>query len=99
MDIAFQCFQCTAHLGNPKGQCNLGLCYLSGLGCHQDTELGFQWISLAADFGLPIVFLHFIQRKQAAVLVPATVFFYNGKSRLRITRNELETTWVPTLLD
>jgi len=28
---------------------------LHGRGCHQDTELAFQWISLAADSGHPAV--------------------------------------------
>jgi hypothetical protein len=43
-------------MGNPKGQCNLGLYYLNGIGCRQDTELAFRWISQAVDSGHPIVF-------------------------------------------
>ena len=41
-------------MGNPKGQCNLGLCYLKGMGCQQDMGLAFQWISRAMDSGNPI---------------------------------------------
>ena len=33
---------------------NLGLCYLKGMGCNQDTELAFQWISRAIDSENPI---------------------------------------------
>jgi len=38
------------------GQCYLGIFYLEGRGCRQDTGLGFQWISQAADSGHPHVF-------------------------------------------
>jgi len=53
---AFQAFQRAAEMGNPRGQCHLGLLYLEGRGCVQDIELGFQWIMQAADSGVPTVF-------------------------------------------
>ena len=42
-----------SEIAKPKGQCNLGLCYLNGRGCRQDTELAFQWIKAAAEQGHP----------------------------------------------
>ena len=54
-NTAFHCFRHSAEMGNPKAQCNLGLCYLKGQGCGQDTELGFRWISAAVDSGFSIV--------------------------------------------
>ena len=42
---------------NPKGQCQLGLCYLDGRGCRQDIEVAFQWITSAASTGHPAVVL------------------------------------------
>jgi TPR repeat protein len=53
--LAFNLFQRSAAMGNPKGQCNLGYCYLQGTGCGQNHEIAFQWISLAAQSGHPAV--------------------------------------------
>ena len=55
-NTAFQYYRLASELGNPKAMCSLGLHYLRGQGCRQDTELGFSWISAAIDTGFPIVF-------------------------------------------
>ena len=69
-------------MDNPKGQCNLGLCYLRGAGCNQNTELGFQWISLAADSGLPIVFQ---MLQEEGLDVPRLIDGYKKARRLWTT--------------
>jgi hypothetical protein len=48
-------------MGNPKGQCNLGLCFLRGLGCRPDLELAYKWISRAIDSWAPIVIQMLLQ--------------------------------------
>ncbi|MDR2644003.1 MAG: SEL1-like repeat protein [Planctomycetaceae bacterium] len=58
--LGFNLIQHSAKMGNPKGQCSLGYCYLKGIGCGQSIELAFQWISIAAQSGHPAV-LRFIQ--------------------------------------
>jgi TPR repeat protein len=53
--LAFQCFSRAAQMGNPMGQCNLGLCYILGIGCNPNLQLAFKWISLAIESENPIV--------------------------------------------
>ena len=54
---AFQCFQRAAELREVKGLCHLGLCYISGLGCQQNIEMGFRVLFMAAGSGEPAVMI------------------------------------------
>ena len=52
-DLAFECYEKSARLGNPNGQLNTALSYAGGYGVDRDDDLAFEWCLKAAVAGLP----------------------------------------------
>ena len=46
---AAKCFAKAAEQGHPKAQCNLGICYMDGLGVAKDEAEAVKWFSKAAE--------------------------------------------------
>lgn len=49
----FGVFKKAAEKGDPNGLYNLGMCYMNGIGCERDYELGFKAFMTAAERGHP----------------------------------------------
>eukprot|EP01126_Amoeba_proteus_P053024 TRINITY_DN6445_c0_g4_i3.p1 TRINITY_DN6445_c0_g4~~TRINITY_DN6445_c0_g4_i3.p1 ORF type:complete len:504 (-),score=51.29 TRINITY_DN6445_c0_g4_i3:269-1780(-) len=49
LTFAIQEFTRAAHLGNPEGMYNLGVCYSHGRGCKRDPTLALHWYKLASQ--------------------------------------------------
>jgi Holliday junction DNA helicase RuvB subunit len=48
---AVKCFAQAAEQGHPQAQCNLGICYMDGLGVGKDEAEAVKWLSKAAEQG------------------------------------------------
>lgn len=49
----FEVFKKAAEKGDPNGLYNLGMCYMNGIGCEKDYDLGFEAFKAAAEKGHP----------------------------------------------
>jgi tetratricopeptide (TPR) repeat protein len=49
---AVKCFAKAAEQGHPEAQCNLGICYMDGLGVAKDEAEAVKWFSKAAEQGI-----------------------------------------------
>jgi len=48
---AVKCFAQAAEQGHPQAQCNLGICYMDGLGVGKDEAEAVKWLSKASEQG------------------------------------------------
>lgn len=51
VDQAAQIWAELANLGEPNAQCNIGMCYMRGVGRERDLQKAEQWLSKAAKSG------------------------------------------------